>query len=133
VHGGNEPAATFTGPGDGEVLFHRPTGAERHTPYTAVASPKLQAAVLAAVVQEHAVKTVPQGAQQQQPVVEQDVAQAAVALAVQLPVLCHAEPPNQPRETASGQHQQQDHQHGLLNWKRQLHQHQRHQQRHSHQ
>jgi hypothetical protein len=83
---------------DGEVLYHRPTGAERHTPYTTITSTKQQAAIPAAVVQQHAAKPVPQGAQQQQPVVEQVVAQAAVA-----PVLRHAEPPSQlaPRNSIS--------------------------------
>jgi hypothetical protein len=94
---GNDEYPNF----EGEVLYHRPGGAERHTPYAAITSTKQQAAVPAAVVQEHAAKPVPQGAQQQQPVVEQVVAQAAAALAIQQPVLRHAEPPHQPRETAS--------------------------------
>jgi hypothetical protein len=57
-----------------EVLYHRPTGAERHTSCTSITSAKQQAAVLAAVVQERAAKPVPQVAQQQQPVVDQVVA-----------------------------------------------------------
>jgi hypothetical protein len=38
----------------GEVLCHHPASAERHTPYNAITSTKQQAAVPAAVVQEHA-------------------------------------------------------------------------------